>query len=175
MASASRRSLGQRLALIGGALVAMISFAGAGIVTQMSGCCGGAPTHGCKFVESADASMDQSSDMMLPCGTQICEPGVTTCCLEAESQPPLRCVALNQVCKGQSANCSGDQDCPAGAGLHCCGIVETMKIQCQAVCSGDFNNDGTVRVCRLDAECAPDRPHCGSVTIAGQTLFVCLP
>src|SRR5664279_3792212 len=115
MASVSRRSVGERLALIGGGLVAVLSFAGAAIVTQMSGCCGGAPTHGCKFVETHDASMDMSSDMMLPCGTQICEPGVTTCCLEAESEPPLRCVALNEVCMGQSANCSGDKDCPTGA------------------------------------------------------------
>jgi len=173
--SSLHQTRGGRVALWGGSLLVALAFTVAGIVTQMSGCCGGAPTHGCKFVETVDAMMDMSSDMMLPCGTSICEPGVTTCCLEAETEPPLRCIPLNQVCKGQSANCSGDQDCPVGASQHCCGNLETMSIQCQSVCSGNYTKDNTVRVCRVDMECPAEFPKCGAITIAGQTLFVCLP
>lgn len=176
MASDSRQLIGGRLALVGGFVLTVAAFTGAGIVTQMSGCCGAAPTHGCKFVETTDAAVDSSSDAMLPCGFQICEPGVTTCCLEPQTQPPIRCIPLNQVCMGPTnVSCSGDQDCPVGASLHCCGIVETMVIRCQATCSGDYMTDGTLRVCRLDAECPPDRPRCGAVMISGLTVFVCLP
>jgi len=154
----------------------VLAFAAAGIVTQMSGCCGSAPTHGCKFVETHDAAIDTSTDMMLPCGLFICEPGVTTCCLEPDTEPPIRCIPLNQVCRGPSnASCSGDQDCPVGMEQHCCGVVETMAIRCQAACSGDYNKDGTLRICRLDAECPPNLPRCGSITISGLPLFVCLP
>jgi hypothetical protein len=168
-------SASDRVALFGGTILVVLAFAGAGIVTQMSGCCGSAPTHGCRFVETIDAHLDMSSDMMLPCGTQICEPGVTTCCLEAESEPPIRCIPVGQVCNGPSASCSGDQDCPFGSGQHCCGNLETMMVNCQAECSGDYTKDSTLRVCRIDAECPPERPKCSTVSISGQTFFICKP
>jgi hypothetical protein len=180
MASDSHQSIAHlnrgRLALVGGTILSVLAFGGAAILTQMSGCCGSAPTHGCKFVETHDAAMDSSSDMMLPCGFDICQPGVTTSCLEPEREPPIHCIALNEVCEGPSnVSCSGDQDCPVGAQLHCCGLIDTMAIQCQATCSGDYTNDHTLRVCRVDAECPPERPKCLSVTIQTQTLFVCRP
>jgi len=168
------RGRGGRAALLGGSILVVLAFASAAVVTQMSGCCGGAPTHGCKFIETADAMLDSSSpDMMLPCGTQICEPGVTTCCLEAESEPPIRCIPLNQVCNGPSASCAGDQDCPFGAGQHCCGNLETFMVRCQAVCSGHYATDNTLRVCRVSTECPPDLPVCGLISVSGQSFFVC--
>jgi hypothetical protein len=166
-----------RLALIGGTLAALLSFVAAGILTQMSGCCGAAPTHGCKFIEIMDAAMDSPPfDGMPPCGLQICEPGVTACCFEPENDVPLRCIPVGGVCKGlMSASCSGDRDCPAGAGLHCCGMIDTLSIQCQAVCSGNYPVDQTARICRSDAECPPDRPHCQGDTIQMRTIFICEP
>jgi hypothetical protein len=162
--------------LIGGGLTGFIALAGAVIVAQMSGCCGGAPTHGCKFIEVSDAAMDAGADAMLTCGlNEVCIPGQTTCCLEAMSQPPLRCIPLTAVCKGQSASCGSDQDCPAGSGLHCCATVATQKIQCQSQCSGDFRDGGTIRVCRSNSECPAELPLCGTITVGGQTIYACLP
>jgi len=180
MASDSHQSVAHlnhsRFALVGGAILTVLAFSGAAIVTQMSGCCGSAPTHGCKFIETHDASVDMSTDMMLPCGFEICEPGVTTCCLEAQSEPPIRCIPITQVCEGSPhASCSGDQDCELGSGKHCCGTIETMSIQCQPTCSGDPSADGTLRVCRVDAECPPERPKCLLVSVGGQSLFACRP
>jgi hypothetical protein len=174
MASDSRQLTGGRFALVGGCVLTVAAFAGAGILTQMSGCCGGAPTHGCKFLETVDAAVDSSSDAMPPCGFEICEPGVTVCCLEPESEPPIRCIALNQVCKGiTTATCSGDQDCPLGSGTHCCGDVTALTTDCRADCPSDPSG-GTARVCRVDAECPPERPKCTYVMIAQHPLFICL-
>jgi hypothetical protein len=162
--------------VVGGGLAGLVIVAGAVIMAQMSGCCGGAPTHGCKFIEVSDAAMDSAMDAMLPCGFEICVPGQTTCCLEARSEPPLKCIPLTAVCQGQSANCSGDQDCPVGSGQHCCGTIATMTIRCQADCPPDFSHGGgTARVCRTNQECPSDFPTCGAITISSQTLYVCLP
>jgi len=174
MASDSRQLNGGRLALVGGFILTVLAFTAAGIVTQMSGCCGGAPTHGCKFVETVDAHMDNNaSDAMPPCGLNICDPGVTICCFEPESEPPIHCIGLTQICKGTtSATCSGDQDCPFGSQTHCCGDITTMRIDCRADCPSDPSG-GTARICRVDAECPPERPKCTYVTIMGRPLFIC--
>ncbi len=159
---------------LGSLLVSAAVVGSAAIVAQMSGCCGSAPTHGCKFIEAPkDASMDMSSDAPIPCGFDVCVPGVTTCCLEANSEPPIRCIALGQVCMGPSGNCAGNADCPAGANQVCCGTLQTMSVQCQApeTCPGDFTQ--TVRVCRSDAECPANIPKCSSITVSGLLIYVC--
>jgi hypothetical protein len=162
-------------ALLGAMLVSGVVVGSAAIVAQMSGCCGGAPTHACKFIETPkDASMDMSSDGPMPCGMEICQPGVTTCCLEPGNvEQPIRCIALGQVCKGPPGNCLGNSDCPAGSGLLCCGSVATMSVSCQASCSGDYMNDNSLRVCKSDQECPPNFPHCGGVTISGLQFYIC--
>src|SRR5206468_12108716 len=131
--------------------------------------------HGCKFVETVDAMMDMSkSDAMLPCGLEICEPGVTVCCLDPDSQPPIQCIPLNAVCKGiSSASCSGDQDCPVGSGTHCCGDINAMTVECRTNCPSDPSG-GTARICRVDNECPAERPKCKAVTIGGRDMFICL-
>jgi hypothetical protein len=48
-----------------------------------------------------------------------------------------------------------------------------MMVQCQAQCSGDYNKDQTVRVCRSDQECPAELPKCSSVTISGLLLYIC--
>jgi hypothetical protein len=162
-----------RRIVMGGSGLALMGLS-ALIATRMSGCCGSAPTHGCKFVETMDSSaMDESADMSLTCGFQICEPGVTTCCL-VEDPPNLSCIPVGQVCKGQLAACGGDRDCPAGGGLHCCAKISTQQIQCLANCPGAITDD-TARVCRSDMECPPDRPLCGQIAVSGRTFFVCVP
>jgi hypothetical protein len=151
----------------------MLAVAAAAIATAMSGCCGSSPTHGCKFVHGSDASADTSADVNVPCGFQICEPGVTTCCLQ-QSPPLVSCIPIDQICMGQSASCAGDKDCPSGSGLHCCGIIATAQIQCQADCSGALS-DGTIRVCQADGECPPERPTCGQIIVGSQKVYACLP
>jgi hypothetical protein len=176
MASEFHRRRRQVFALLGAMLVFGAVVGSAAIVAQMSGCCGGAPTHACKFIETPkDASMDMSSDGPVPCGLEICQPGVTTCCLEPNSEPPIRCIAVGQVCKGPPGNCLGNSDCPAGAGLLCCGSLTTMSVQCQASCSGDYAMDSTLRVCKSDQECPPNLPSCHGISVSGSplTLFVC--
>ena len=161
-------------------MAATLAFGSAAILTQMSGCCGGAPTHGCKFVEvPPDAAQDMSPDMSIQsCGPQeSCIPGQTVCCFERQNDRPFRCIALNQICQGPSnVSCTGDQECPlGGAGQHCCGSLVTMAVQCQNVCSGDYGTDGTLRICKGDGECPPQRPHCGTLSTGGTTFFACVP
>lgn len=164
---------GARLLAIGGGLAGLLVLVGAVIMAQMSGCCGGAPTHGCKFIETKDASVDSSTDAMLPCGFDICLPGQTRCCFEAMSQPPFRCIpVVGGVCKGTFQNCAGDENC--GGGTHCCGTLSPMGISCQAECAGDFEHGGnTVRICRSSAECPSDIPLCGTLFVGDLALYAC--
>ena len=115
--------------------------------------------------------MDMSSDAPLPCGLEVCQPGVSTCCLEPQSEPPIRCIAIGQVCKGPPGNCLGNADCPAGEGLVCCGNIMTMNISCQAACSGDYATDGTLRLCKSDQECPPNLPSCHGLSVSGSLLM----
>jgi hypothetical protein len=157
-------------AVLGAVLAAVL------IMSQMSGCCGTAPTHGCAFVETVDASAkDSSGDATIGCPFAPCVPGVTTCCVQPQSEPPVSCIPVTQVCPGFSGNCGSDTDCPAGAGQHCCGTTATMQIQCQSDCSGNFDIDGTIRICRTNDECPPDRPTCGSIGLGGHTIYACVP
>jgi hypothetical protein len=160
---------------LGSLLVSGAVVGSAAIVAQMSGCCGGAPTHGCKFIESPkDAHVDMSSDAPIPCGQQICVPGQTSCCFEvANVQQPFRCILPGTVCMGPSGNCAGNADCPAGSNQVCCGTLQTMSVQCQdpETCPGDLTE--TARVCRSDMECPPNIPKCGAVTVNGLLIYVC--
>jgi hypothetical protein len=152
--------------LIGSIFVTGTVVGAAAIVAQMSGCCGGAPTHGCKFIDPPkDAAMDVSSDAALPCGLQICQPGVTNCCVEPGSADPIRCIPVGQLCKGPSGNCAGNADCPVGSGQVCCGTIQTMSVQCQdpATCPGDLTS--TARICRSAMDCPPNLPYCAQFTL----------
>ena len=155
----------------GGTLAGLI---GVVIATFMSGCCGGAPSHSCMFTPPMmDAgAMDSSADANLACGFETCTPGRTFCCFQ-RSPPSLACIPVGQICQGQSDTCSGDADCQPGTGQHCCGLLATSQLQCQASCPGGLS-DGTIRVCRSSAECPPDRPTCGQVQINGQILPACV-
>jgi hypothetical protein len=145
---------------------------GAAIAAFVSGCCGGAPTHGCMFTESSkDAGSDSSTDAGESCGLETCVPGQTYCCLDTDPIS-LMCIPIGQVCKGMSAMCAGDQDCTPGAGLHCCGQLDTGMIQCQADCSGDIT-DNTVRICRTSAECPATHPYCGQITVSQIPVYAC--
>jgi hypothetical protein len=170
MASEVHRGGVGLMALIGGAVATSLATGGVVILAQMSGCCGSAPTHGCKFVESQDAAMDSSADMAMVCPL-TCDPG-SFCCLDGTMEPPLYCVGPGQVCRGVSAFCTGDGDC-IDKGQHCCGTVDTMMVRCQAECSGHYRDDQTARICESDQECPPDLPKCVSHTLNGVTLFFC--
>jgi hypothetical protein len=172
MASDFHRRASRLLALLGTITVSGLVVGSAAIVAQMSGCCGGAPTHGCKFIETPkDAHSDMSSDAPIPCGFQICQPGVTTCCLEANSQPPIRCIPVGTLCKGPSGNCAGNADCPSGSNQVCCGTLETMMVSCVADCPGDLVS--TARICRDDSECPPNIPKCTMFTLNGLGIYAC--
>jgi hypothetical protein len=114
-----------------------------------------------------------SSDAPFPCGFEMCVPGMTTCCLESDSEPPIRCIPVGQICKGPSGTCAGSSDCPAGSGQVCCGTLQTMTVQCQdpTTCPGDLTM--TARVCRSDAECPTNMPKCSGVTVNGLLIYVC--
>src|SRR5438270_6509423 len=159
---AARRLLALVLAPLASLLVSGAVVGSAAIVAQMSGCCGSAPTHGCKFIESPkDAHMDTASDAPVPCGFEMCVPGQTTCCFEAMNvQQPLRCILPGTVCNGPTGNCAGKADCPAGSNQVCCGSTATVTVQCQdpGSCPGDFNP--TAIICRSDQECPPNLPKC---------------
>jgi len=117
--------------------------------------------------------MDMSSDGPVPCGLEMCQPGVTTCCIEPDNpQQPIHCIGAGQVCKGPPGNCLGNSDCPAGSGLLCCGSFATMSVQCVATCSGDYAQDQTLRVCKSDDECPPNLPKCTFLSISGSPLSV---
>jgi len=149
--------------------------AAAATMAAMSGCCGGAPAHACKFVETPkDAAMDQASDSNPPCGLVNCEPGKTYCCFQ-QSPPSLGCIPVTEICRGQSQVCSGDADCVPGSGLHCCLAGGVPQTQCLEQCSGDPNVDGTLRVCSTNTECPPDRPVCGKFAIGGGNVPACIP
>lgn len=160
MASDFHRPASRLLALLGTMAVSGLVVGSAAIVAQMSGCCGGAPTHGCKFIETPkDAHTDMASDAPIPCGFEMCVPGQTFCCFEPDNaQQPFRCISPGSVCKGVSGNCAGNADCPSGANQVCCGSLETMSVSCVESCSGDIPN--SARICRGDAECPPNLPKC---------------
>ena len=173
MASDFHRRAARLFALLGTMAVSGLVVGSAAIVAQMSGCCGGAPTHGCKFIETPkDASMDSSSDAPIPCGYEICVPGQTSCCFEADNvEQPFRCIAPGAVCKGVSGNCAGNEDCPAGSNQVCCGTLETMMVSCVADCPGDLTS--TARICRSDMECPPNIPKCTMFTQVGLVFYAC--
>jgi hypothetical protein len=169
---AMARLLSAFFAPLGSLLMSAVVVGAAAIVAQLSGCCGGAPTHGCKFIESAkDAHVDMASDAPIPCGFEVCQPGVTTCCLEANSEPPIRCIPVGSLCKGPSGNCAGNADCPAGSNQVCCGTLATMMVSCADSCPGDLTS--TARICRSDAECPPDIPKCTMFTLNGLAIYAC--
>jgi len=151
--------------------------AGVATLAAMSGCCGGAPAHSCKFVEvPKDATpTDSSGDGSQSCGFDICEPGKTYCCLKRTPPVSLSCIPLASKCDGQPPPaCSGDDDCVPGSGFHCCGDINTLSTQCLETCSGN-PADGTVRICRTSTEFPPDLPNCGQITVGGQNVPACLP
>ena len=160
---------------LGGGVAGTGALALAIATAQLPGCCGGSPTHGCKFVEAADAAMDRSaSDAALNCPFAPCLSG-QTCCIETDSPAnPVRCIAAGETCSGLTGDCRGDQDCPFGEGLHCCGSVDSLSSQCRAQCSGDFATDGTVRVCVSSAECPADLPSCASLTVGQRSFYGCV-
>jgi len=158
------------LPIRGAQILAMACAIGAAIATSMSGCCGGAPSHACMFTPQMDASqMDSSPDMGEVCGLDTCAPGRTYCCLK-HNPTSLTCIPVSQTC--DDTPCSGDSDCPSGAGLHCCEVASTHQVQCLASCPGDLT-DGTIRLCSRSQECPPDKPTCGQVQVNNQTRQAC--
>jgi hypothetical protein len=163
------------LVLIGGLVAGGAALAVAIASSQLSGCCGGSPTHGCKFVETADAAKDQTvSDAALNCPSAPCASG-QICCIESDSPTnPVRCIAAGEMCSGLTGDCRGDQDCPFGDNLHCCGNVDSLSARCQSECSGNFDDDGTVRVCLNSAECPAGRPLCGGLMVGNRSFYGCI-
>jgi hypothetical protein len=141
---------------------------------QMSGCCGGSPTHGCKFVESHDAAADiVVGDGPVNCPFAPCA-AMQLCCRDPnQPQNPVYCVAAGGTCNGTTGACGSDQDCLFGSGMHCCASVDTLSAQCQTGCSGHTDVDQTLRLCASNAECPADLPTCSSLGIGGQMLYAC--
>ena len=171
----TRRSLRRWLALLGGVVAGGVALASAMVSSQLPGCCGGSPNHSCNFVETTDAGQDQAaSDAALNCPLAPCATG-QSCCIDTDSPSnPVHCIAVGAACNGLTGSCRGDQDCPFGEGLHCCGNVDTLSTQCQSECSGKFETDGTVRVCASSAECPADRPSCGALMVGDHTFYGCV-
>lgn len=161
--------------LMAGGVGAGLALASGLLSSQLPGCCGGSPTHGCKFVETADAARDQTvSDAALNCPFAPCASG-QICCIESDSPTnPVRCIAVGDSCNGLTGDCRGDQSCPVGAGLHCCGSVDGLSTRCQSECSGHFETDGTVRVCLSSDECPADRPICGALMVGDRSFYGCV-
>jgi hypothetical protein len=163
----------RKLALLGGAvLVALAAVVLVGS-TQIGGCCGGSPTHGCKFVETPDAAMDAMvSDAAINCPSAPCPSG-ESCCIENNPANPVHCIAVGGTCMGPTGSCRGDQDCPVGANAHCCGNVDDLTTQCQTPCSGQIDTDHSIRICLSNAECPPDLPVCAGFMVDGRMFFGC--
>jgi hypothetical protein len=172
---AACRLLAVVIAPLGSLLVSAAVVGAAAIVAQMSGCCGSAPTHGCKFIESPkDAHVDMASDAPIPCGIEMCVPGMTNCCFEPMNvTQPFRCISPGTVCKGPTGNCAGAEDCPAGSNQICCGSTQAITVQCQdpGTCPGDFNP--TAIICRSDMECPPNLPKCTMFTVQTLAFYAC--
>jgi hypothetical protein len=153
--------------------------AGVLIAAFVSGCCGGAPTHGCMFNQtSKDASSDMSMDGPQMCSQfESCSPD-ETCCIQTDPVISVMCIPKGAVCKGTLGMCAGDGDCQDG--LHCCGTIDLntaqATIQCQADCPGTLQSpDNTARLCKSASECPSNLPYCGQIFINGMGLYVCLP
>ena len=167
---------GRAVALAGGGLAILLAGVVLAASAQMSGCCGGSPTHGCKFVNSPDAAADVTvSDAPIRCPFSPCS--ATSLCCRNPNQPqnPVYCVAAGGSCPGTTGGCGSDQDCSFNSGMHCCASSDTLSAQCQTGCSGHTEVDGTIRLCASNAECPADLPTCSSLSVVdgGQMFYGC--
>jgi hypothetical protein len=143
-------------------------------VAQVSGCCGGSPTHGCQFIESHDAAADVvASDARQICPSAPCTAGQRCCVERTNLANPIHCIAIDGVCMGTTGGCGSDQDCQFGSGMHCCGDVTTLSTRCQTGCSGQVDVDHTLRICASNDECPANLPSCVDLHIDGQTIYAC--
>lgn len=85
----------------------------------------------------------------------------------------MYCVPAGGTCAGTTGSCGSDQDCPLGAGMHCCANTVTLSAQCQTGCSGHADVDQTIRICASSAECPADLPTCMALGVGDQMFYGC--
>ncbi len=146
------------------------------VLAQVSSCCGGSPTHGCKFVETHDAASDVVvSDAAVNCPFAPCAAAERCCRDPNDPTNPVHCVPAGGMCMGTTGGCGSDQDCLLGSGMHCCANVATLSAQCQTGCSGHTDTDQTIRICASSAECPADLPTCTALIVGDQMFYGCEP